>query len=157
MHSISNALICSRAPGCSQTTWVKYAAEFTQQSSSLAFTFIYAEALSTWSFCLWNWGRSRVRVDFWPDGVGRDSEVSGSWLSLLSYSPWDCRQYYRTHTHAHTWRAASNYTLNLIRVYVYGSEHMWPPLFLHLPICLTSFLSIRISACCLLVWLSSTL
>lgn len=30
------------------------------------------------------------------------TEVSGSWLSLLSHSPWDCRQYYRTHTVAHT-------------------------------------------------------
>ena len=50
--------------------------------------------------------RGRPGVSSWPDSVGRATEVSGSWLSLLSYSPWDCRQYYRTHTpaltHTHT-------------------------------------------------------
>lgn len=57
------------------------------------------------------------------------------------------RAHTSTHTHTCTsnWRAASNYTLNLIRAYVYGSEHMWPPRFLcsivSLPLCLPICLS----------------
>lgn len=47
---------------------------------------------------LWGWRRSWASVLSWPDSKGRATEVSGSWLSLLSYSPWDRRQYYRTHT-----------------------------------------------------------
>lgn len=58
--------------------------------------------------------------------------------------------------HTHTWKAASYYTLNLIRAYVYGSEHMWPPLFprpppLHLPlchsICLSMYRSVFLTVC----------
>lgn len=62
------------------------------------------------------------------------------------------RAHTSTHTHTCTsnWRAASNYTLNLIRAYVYGSEHMWPPRFLFsivslplcLPICLSKYHSV---------------
>lgn len=46
--------------------------------------------------------------------------------------------------HTHTWKAASYYTLNLIRAYVYGSEHMWPPLFPRPPpyTCLSVILSV---------------
>ena len=54
-----------------------------------------------------------------------------------------------THTHARSWRAASFLTLNLIRAYVYGSEHMWP-LFLRSPLRLPLrlfYLSINVSLC----------
>lgn len=43
--------------------------------------------------------RGRCLLLAWQCRVGGGcTEVSGSWLSLLSHSPWDCRQYYRTHT-----------------------------------------------------------
>lgn len=55
-----------------------------------------------------------------------------------------------THTHVHSWRVASFLTLNLIRAYVYGSEHMWPPLFPRSPLRLPRrlfYLSINVSLC----------
>ena len=90
-------------------------------------------------------------------GVGRGGEEGGAerWVGVdwvcsatahgtadnitgLTLSP--ACAHTHTHTHACSWRAASFLALNLIRAYVYGSEHMWPPLFPH------TLLSARLSS-----------
>ena len=117
---------------------------------------------SVFSLCVSLSGQKRgeAGVYSWPDSVGlgwggegRRGVQRGEWELIEFAQPQPMglqtilqdshsHPHARTHTHTHacSWRAASFLALNLIRAYVYGSEHMWPPLFPH------TLLSARLSS-----------